>query len=301
MHELEGATRLEAAELLEAFPAGEPAKLARTAQALAGRLGKRFTLYEDFDPVRFESTAWITVMENPARTIVQHERAAAVTLWIFSIDNVIDEGRWPEDRVRERLDHYKRLVRGRDQVDPADPFSLVMGETVTRLSQTTLYRSLGGRFNESVSAMLDGMVREAFGPHPATLPEYLDFARFTIGVPTYVLASWMLSVDVGELPDEDGLFTLLDAGARVIRLANDLRTAEKELREGNLNAVMLLPDGARGVRQALHAALGAFIPARIPPNPLAANLARLVALTVGLYARADFHSVSTAELWSGQS
>jgi len=111
----------------------------------------------------------------------------------------------------------------------------------------------------------------------------------------YLAGAWVFTGDPclpGELPRLQRMAR--DAG-RAIRLANDLRTQEKERAEGNCNALFFAPE-AEVRRRCLAAVRRVVASARRigPASPAAVLTLRVTRFAVDFYAEHDFHTVEDA-------
>jgi hypothetical protein len=80
------------------------------------------------------------------------------------------------------------------------------------------------------------------------LPSYEDYVltgRYSIGVPPHVWATVIASNDPSAVNHLGYLSAIEETASRCIRLANDLQSYQKEIREGKINALVILGKTAR--------------------------------------------------------
>lgn len=280
---------------------------------LTAALHQYFLPYPSFDRVRFSTTAWMMVSESPLRPLPIQEVLARLTLWIFTVDAIIDERRLSPALLDECLTVCGHIVNREAEVPTAgQDLPSVLSDVVTGLEASPVYAHLGPMWQDSYRRMIRGMTFEvSASPRDVTLAQYLAHGSYSIGVPTYVLAAWILEAPTdangGPLDPSEDLLTRLQAASGAIRLANDLRTWEKEQEEGTLNALsVLIQHDGYSLREAVqhvqrmmsllyHQATVA------PEGPAAQQLAVLVDRALRLYNQGDFHTVAVDRLIDAES
>lgn len=263
---------------------------------------------------RFESSAWITAIENPRRPLELQKNLVLIPLWIFTVDDLIDGHAWPEPQLKARLHHYQAIVQGQSPPDPADPLAGVLGRICRCVSAGPLFGRLGSRWRDSYVRMIRAMIQESYLKpiRDLAFAEYMEEAQFSIGVPTYTIATWIVGSEYGFSDEADTLDQLLLHASWSIRLANDLRTVDKEWAEHNGNVVAMLQrqrlaeganedrassDAVQFVRDRLNQEVDA-VRRLAQAGPRCRHLARLTEATVGLYQVGDFHTMGLSQLLS---
>lgn len=200
-----------------------------------------FRDYPIFNPIRFQAVSLTSAAENPFISMGKLENRVKITIWIFAIDDLIDEKMIPENELKEKLDFYKKVVLGEaHEVDPKDQCGSVLLDIVKQIQSRPLYADLKDLWEQSFLKMITGMLLEAHeAPLNIGLEKYLDHSAYSVGVPMYVISAWILTEEQSKLHHRDELEELMMLSSKSIRLANDLRTYEKEKKENNLNAIMI--------------------------------------------------------------
>lgn len=261
---------------------------------------------------RLDSTAWITVTENPDRPLEAQQEMARIPLWIFTVDDLIDQHAWSLDELSERIHAYERILRGEAIPSERDPLAVILEDICQALQQGPYFFLLGDAWRESFLRMLTAMREESRIDGTVDFDRYMAGAEYSIGVPTYVLGGWITSPEANLGDHLDSLMALLHHASWAIRLANDLRTFAKEEMENNQNAVTIMTSlyESQGRRHAdALAAAQQFVRRRMAdameainlaehPTPLHRNLARLTRATLALYHVGDFHTLGSDTLWS---
>lgn len=318
---------------------GEPiATLAREVradlEAWAGR-------YPIFDRARFPAVAITTAVHVPDLTHADRALLAVVPLWLFAFDDLVDGGGIGGPELAVLVANYQAIVRG--VPGPPRPWGCrlpgsagQLGQVLAELGQrlatySSFTEPLAGYWRTSFALAVEGIVRDRLlsaslrpdGTHrpsgdsaaarlaPPTYQAWLETAQCSIGVHPYLAACFVMYGDLGIASRLPALARITDACGRAFRLANDLRTWEKEERERNFNSVAAvvaeLERAAPGLtaperrararhylerRLAVHVAetraLLAASPA--PDGAVEAGIGRLVEFVVRFYAAHDYHT-----------
>lgn len=290
--------------------------------------------YPIFDRARFPAVALTTAVHVPDLTRADRALLALVSLWIIAFDEIVDEERVSRPALDTLVADYIAIVRGapRDTArvaGPGDQLGRALREIGRRLAAYTPGTPLVVHWGASFERMVDGIVRqhdlgvalngEAAGVAPAparaaaplSYDALLDIALHSIGVP-YYLASSFIVYDDPRIADRLPLLVRIgEACARAIRLANDLRTWEKDAREGSLNTLVAVcaelervtpglsaaeyrAQGLRSLEERLAASVArtqsllALSP--VPHGAAEAGIARLVEFVTAFYAAHDYHT-----------
>lgn len=317
---------------------GPPAALAREVRADLAALAARFPV---FDRARLPALALTIAAHVPDLARADRELLALVPLWLFAFDDLVDGdlrggGQVQGPEVAALVAGYKAIVRGGAGAGPfpgprppgpAGELGLALAELAARLAA---YRSFGGAlaayWHASFDLAVDGIVRdrarsarlrlgsgrppEGEAPLP-TYAEWLATAQHSVGVHPYLAACFIIYSDPTLARRLPALARITDACGRALRLANDLRTWEKEEREGNFNTVAALRaeigrarpaltpaerqsralrdlEGRLAAQVAETRALLATSP--VPDGAVEASIARLVAFVIPFYAAHDYHT-----------
>ncbi len=257
----------------------------------------------------------------------RRERALAglITLWTIGFDALVDEGGLPAAALDAVVARCKAIVRaapraprvhGATEPVPAMQLALALGEIGRGLAAYGSFPPLADAWRASFARMIDAIVRqrrlglaEASGVAPSDPGAFMALAADSVGVPHYLTACLILYDDPGLATRLPQLLAGAAACARVIRLANDLRTWGREEREGTTNLVVveaaaigrlrpeLTPDRRRErALTALERRLArqlADTRALLAAMPTAGGapeigMARLVRVVTGVYARRDY-------------
>lgn len=298
---------------LDSLPPAERARILDLTAAVTADLGAWGRAHPVLAPVRFPAIAISMAAAAPHLQPAQLALMARIPAWIYAIDDAFDRGDIPAAERAECVRRYTALARG----EPVrlsggrerDACGAPLAEVVAALRARPLWGRLGPAWGEACRRMLQGMAFECdaaeamrAGVPPPALHTYLRHARYSIGVHPFVTAAWMLEGDPRGADHLPALQSLARAAGLAVRLANDLRTHEKECEEGNLNALMLLaartPDAEAAVRSLLHRAMGHLQRRAAPLQDLPAVrlTTRVAAFAVDLYAEHDYHTIPHGQI-----
>jgi len=168
-------------------------------------------------------------------------------LVLFAIDDLLDECALSPDDAALRIAQYTAVARGEGCPEVAfDPIARAITDLRRRLAMTDLRGDLLDAWSDAMARMLAGMGAELPGARdPADLDAYLTTARDSIGVEWVTLTAWIATSASATRAVLPALRRAERDFSTAVRLANDLRSCERERREGRVNAVTLVGDDGR--------------------------------------------------------
>jgi hypothetical protein len=249
-------------QLLVALPATERRQLLEVARQVTS---SSEAWLREYPIVRRPSVtaacALVSTVAMPGLAVAELDLLTRWWLWIFGVDDVLDDLEIPDEPVAAWARRFLRDLPTRP--GDGDPLRAAFGSIHHDLRRYPLYPSLEARWRTGMVEIIRGMLLERRWScaAPAQKPSYqayLDNATATIAVRPYTLTAAILAGEpaaVGELPALD---PMIRAAARCFRLANDLRSDVRERAEGKLNAVSLLQRdyAARGLGEEAAAQAG---------------------------------------------
>lgn len=177
---------------------------------------------------------------------------ARTSLWVFTLDDWFDEERAPEVELRRNGRDFWAIARGRQPVGQKhNCLAPLLTELRADLSGYPLFDVLADEWTAALGGTVDAMMREyewrAAYRHPdarstatPTYGDYLRVGRYSIGGPVHMWTA-MITINDPSIPDHlDHLRAMEELASTCIRLANDLRSYDKEILEGNVNAPVIL-------------------------------------------------------------
>ncbi|MFO0626961.1 MAG: terpene synthase family protein [Polyangiales bacterium] len=165
---------------------------------------------------------------------------------LFAIDDLLDEQTLTAEDAALRIEQYTAVARGELCPEVAfDPIARAITDVRRRLAFTDLRGDLLEVWADAMVRMLAGMRAELPGEAERAerdLEAYLDTARDSIGVTWIALTAWIATGAWATRAHLPALQAATRSFATAVRLANDLRTCDRERAEGRVNAVTLVGD-----------------------------------------------------------
>lgn len=275
---------------------------------LAGRLAAYPELFPDgpFDATLLGTVALATAFGAPWCEPDQLRIANRVALWIFAADWLIDH----RARCRDEVDSVVRrclLVLAGEPAAEADPLGRFLAEIRDELAQTapTAFATAQTAWRGEFRRMLHAMAREwdwkqrlgDVGAAPGSprgpaygLDEYLANAD-NFGSSFVNVSHWIRTGDAGTLAHLPELIAAGRDVQRVLRLVNDLATYQRDVRWGDLNALLLGVDRKEVVRRIevlVRRCREMFATLPGPCRTQGEYLARQIGFSTGFYQLTDF-------------
>lgn len=304
--------------------------------------------YPIFSRARLPALALTLAAHLTDRPRADRSLIGLLSLWIAAFDELVDQNWLTSSALHELAGQFKSAVGGvaRDSYDSlhsgcsrsrtalssSDQLRCALDELRLRLLALEPETTLVGYWQDTFEHMIDGIVvqrelgaslyagisAQPVSEHPillpADVPPYDVLMRtllHSIGVPHY-LATCFLTYRDPELADRlSSLIPVVEACAKAVRLANDLRSWRRDIREHNINMLVAataaisraepsLPPSEcheRAIHQlaeqlALHVAeVRSLLNASPRPDGDAERgLVRLVDVVTGVYASHDYHT-----------
>ncbi|MEW2385062.1 terpene synthase family protein [Micromonospora sp. NPDC047707] len=243
-----------------------------------------------FDPALLGSVATAIAFTAPGYDAARLRTTTRTLLWVFAADWQVDYRARSADDVRRIVTDCLAVADGATP-PPGRHLARLLAEIRDDLAAVPAFSRRAGVWRDELARMLAAVEREWHWKNDRSLPtfqEYLDNAD-NLACSFVNATHWLATGDDGCLRHLDELLAAGRGVQRVLRLVNDLATYRRDVRWGDLNALMLVPDPAE-VRQRLAALtdrteqeLG-----RLPDPDQADYLRRQIAYTSGFYQVSDF-------------
>ncbi len=246
--------------------------------------------------------------------------AACLSMWLFSVDDTLDESIEPAAAMWPRFEQYLSLFGENPDVGTGgEPLLAALRDIREQLrgdegTPRSCFDALRPHLRESLAKVRDGMrYEDDWSSQRQSAPsfeEYLDKAgRHSIGVMPVYLCILITLGDDSLQPHLGRLLTLGDQASICIRLANDLRSYERESAEGKLNSIGLrqrelmqrdgvdaqkaLEQARAAVKERMSRALETFLVPGAGESTGVRHLERLcndlVAFACNFYSHHDYH------------
>jgi hypothetical protein len=295
VHPAAGTPAADVDQLADAAEQGRICGLAaqgqRDLQRLAAARPELFPA-DPFEPMLFANIALAIAFGAPWCDATQLRAANRTVLWGFALDWLVDHVAGSPAEVSRLVDRCRAVADGATpQAD--DPLGGFLVELEAELAGAPAFAQRRALWRDRVVRTVEAMAREwhwkADGTRP-TLDEYLDNAD-NHACTIVNVAHWLRTGDPATLARLDLLVAASDQVQRALRLVNDLGTYERDLRWGDLNALLLVADPAE-----VHDRLAGLVaearrqldPVRADCPTQVAYLERQLGFSSGFYRLADF-------------
>lgn len=231
------------------------------------------------------------------------ELIADACLLVFAIDDLFDEGELASEELALRGERYIRCGAGIDDQDAGDdPLASGLSSIARRLRHgphaEALWPLWATRVRELIEAMLAEHQRSYLMSNGGSMPDiatYLSDGRHSIGVGLVTTAAMLLIDEPGVRDGAAALRAAEEHLSIAARLANDLRSHERERAQGKLTSISILgADNVAAIRRRLHAELAAgrkMIANRPAGTDRSAGfLRRFASFIVRIYKTQEFHT-----------
>ncbi|QRK04285.1 hypothetical protein JQX13_28915 [Archangium violaceum] len=254
------------AEEFELFPRGSRARVLELCDKLVPALAEWCERYPAIAPSRLQSTALVgAVAALPGSTFAQNVLLTKVGLITFAIDDIADGeiGELTDDESLRMVDRYLLTVEAPDTEswDVARGEAECIGAALRELTHELMAAEGAVRFGwlwrEHFRRMISGhqveLLTKRLYQTKRTLPgfdEYLEVGQWTISLPMWATAVFMVfNPQVEHDLSEDPLIeAILRELGLLVRWTNDIRSFDREYREGKFNGLTLLMQ--RGMSEA---------------------------------------------------
>ena len=184
-------------------------------------------------------------------TVAELVSMARMCLWIFTVDDLIDEEIVPFPELRRRVDRYKEILLGAraDHLRDRDTLVLALQNIRNNLSTYPLFAALRDEWAEAVILTLDAMMIEhdwrttdrsnSGTPDLPDYAAYLDHGLYSIGGPPFIWTALIAIGDASTPRHLNHLKAMERPSSICLRLTNDLQTYAKELAEDNINSIVI--------------------------------------------------------------
>ncbi len=234
---------------LEALSASQKQQIQGRAQALARSLQAWAELHPFVRPKRISTLALVVATVLPHLPFDDALLVAKLTLWIFGIDDQIDEQLLPLPEAQRKAQSWRALLGGETNPTSDDELTNVLWQIREQLSASPMFGPLQAHWAGCVSTLVETMVRECqaglayHARGPDTLPPLEDYLRdgaHSIGMHLWQSTVLVLVRDASILSNLEQIQEAIGLAGRAIRLYNDVQTFDKEMREGGVNAILIL-------------------------------------------------------------
>jgi hypothetical protein len=239
---------------LAALPEPEHRRILGLAELVATALDHWAARFPLIRRVRVRPLSLAVVAAAPFDPLDALIATARVSLWVFALDDLFDEEGRSDGELVRRAREYRRITRGVARGGD-DDLAVALTEVRDDLAGFPLFAILPEIWSGALIGTIDGMVREHYWRRhyrrsgDRALPTYATYlanGRYSIGGPPHIWSAVITTDDPTTANHLDALRPMEEIASRCVRLANDLRSAEKERAEGTINSLDLVARSLTG-------------------------------------------------------
>jgi hypothetical protein len=226
-------------------------KLKETVNTLVRLMDDWAQEYPFLRTVRIPPLAFHNAVIMPHVDVSESLLLAKLTLWIFGIDDVIDERMVPLKRLEEITEQWCLIACDHccTVVDDGDELSTMLLDIKGELSTYPAFDVLRQCWATHVCRLIQAgrqqyqyaLQYSASGPGALpTLDEYLGNGMYSIGVPLWASTLAVVLGDPWIEQNWESVNQLVEHTSASVRLYNDFQSFDKEMQEGNVNAILIV-------------------------------------------------------------
>jgi hypothetical protein len=250
---------------------------------------------DPFDPALFNAVALANACGSPTLAASRLRFANRSALWVFAVDWAIDYRAASREEVRDIVRRCLAVAGGAEPA-PADGLARFLGDIRDSLVALPAFDTLSPFWREELRRMLDAMAREwdwnSAGGANTTLPTFDEYlANADNFGSSFVNVSLWIAVGDGSPGQLNQLVAAGREVQRVLRLLNDLATYDRDLRWGDLNALMLgvtRADVTRRIAELVERCRDLLLPLRETESHMVSYLERQIGFSMGFYGVSDY-------------
>lgn len=172
-------------------------------------------------------------------------------LFLFGLDDLFDEKLLNTSELLKRVHNYREIIHNRQPLGDGhakDDLATLLQEIYDGFQTYRNFKKLKGEWTYSMTKLIDAMLDEyhwkleAENNNYSTLPsveDYLTVSSFSGGTPAYVWSMLMLINDDTIFDHVRYLHHMELLASRCIRIANEIESYEREIKENKINATLL--------------------------------------------------------------
>jgi hypothetical protein len=208
--------------------------------------------YSFIRPVRISQTALVIATVMPQLAQSCSTLMTKLTLWVFGVDDMIDEGAFSLAELQERIiEQWYLIANGSSHngIVDSDELATMLSEIRKDLSEYRLFEPLCEHWSANVRFLVEAMAKEyQYGLQYNTsgacalpsLDRYLQHGIYSSGVPLLASTLSIILNDPSVGQCIDSINEPIECASAAMRLYNDVQTFEKETQESKINSVLIV-------------------------------------------------------------
>lgn len=199
---------------------------------------------------RIPAAALVAAMALPRIPLADSLLVAQMMLWIFAVDDRADERMVTLAELRRKTEQWCLIANhGAGNNDDGDDLAAILLEMRRELSKSHLFEPLREYWVSRLRLLGKTMIQEyqdglkydtTHGTNSLpSLDEYLHNGIHSIGLPFWKSTVLILLRDASVIQHFKPINRAIEYAGAAVRLYNDVRSLDKEIREGNINSIII--------------------------------------------------------------
>jgi hypothetical protein len=239
-----------ARSFFDALSVKEKQRIKERTDTLIDMLGDWASQYSLIRMIRIPSVALLIAALVPRIALRDSLLVAKLALLIFGIDDMADERVITLAELQRKAEQWYWIANhgSNSAIDNGDEPTAILLELRAELSKFRLFEPLREYWSSSARRLFEAMVQEyryglryrAGGARALPpLDEYLSWGLYSISVPFWMLTVLIVLDEPSIAERFESIDEAIKCAGAAIRLFNDLRTFDKEMKESNVNSIVI--------------------------------------------------------------
>jgi hypothetical protein len=217
--------------------------------ALVKALEEWIQQYPLVRPTRILTASLETATTMPRTSFSDALLAAQMILWIYALDDVCDDQLFTIAELQDKVDQWCLIAsQGSSSIDANDNLATMLADMRSKLLDSPVFDPLRKYWTDCLRLLVEAMIQEyqyglQYSSHGAkvlpSLDEYLQGGIHSIGLPFWMATVLILLKDSSVLECFGPVRETIHNLGAALRLYNDMRTFDKEVREGGVNSILI--------------------------------------------------------------
>lgn len=235
----------------DTLSAEEKQSIRQKTDGLIRLMEKWVTRYSFIRPDRIPRIALVIATVMPRLDQSCSALMTKLALWVFGVDDMIDEGAVPLVELQEKVIEQCHLIANgspSNRIIDSDELAAMLSGIRKDLSEYRLFEPLCEHWSTNVRLLVEAMTEEyQYGLRYSTsgacalpsLEEYLQHGIYSSGVPLMASTLFIILNDPSVEQCFDSINEPITCASAAMRLYNDVKTFEKETQESKINSVLI--------------------------------------------------------------
>jgi hypothetical protein len=240
-----------AGSLFDTFGVEEKQRIRDVTDTLVELLEEWSRRYPSVRTTRTAAVALLSATVAPQMPITASLSTSKFAQWLFGVDDRADERLVSLAEFQQKTEQWRSIANDgpSSEIDGNDELSIMLLEIREELSKYPLFEPLREWWSSEVARLVEAMVQEYWNGvryranGSAALPsldEYVNCGLYSIGVTPWAIAMLIVLDDPSVEEHLDLIGEAIKNASAAVRLYNDLRSYDKEVRKENtINSITI--------------------------------------------------------------